>query len=102
MVSVTPRPRFTPGERTPGTHCTGGWVDPRAGLDTEATVKILLPLPEIEPRSSGRPARSQTLYCSQPQLCAHVPHKRCMSHPTQSPFSRISSAQKKNAVMKTI
>jgi hypothetical protein len=21
---------------TPGTHCTGGWVGPRAGLDTEA------------------------------------------------------------------
>jgi hypothetical protein len=27
---------FTPGERTPGTHCTGGWVGPRAVLDTEA------------------------------------------------------------------
>jgi len=26
---------FTPGERTPGTHCTGGWVGPRAGLDTQ-------------------------------------------------------------------
>jgi hypothetical protein len=23
-----------PRERTPGTHCTGGWVGPRAGLDT--------------------------------------------------------------------
>jgi hypothetical protein len=34
-------PRFTPGERTPGTHCTGGWVGPRAGLDTEATGRIL-------------------------------------------------------------
>jgi hypothetical protein len=34
-----------------------------AGLDTEARGEILLPLPEIEPRSSGRPARSQTLYC---------------------------------------
>jgi hypothetical protein len=34
---------FTPGERTPGTHCTGGWVDPRAGLDTEARGKILCP-----------------------------------------------------------
>jgi hypothetical protein len=41
VVSVTPRPRFTPGERTPGTHSTGGWVDPRAGLDTEDTGKIL-------------------------------------------------------------
>jgi hypothetical protein len=34
-------PRFTPGERTPGTHYTGGWVGPRAGLDTEARGKIL-------------------------------------------------------------
>jgi hypothetical protein len=24
--------RFTPGERIPGTHWTGGWVGPRAGL----------------------------------------------------------------------
>jgi hypothetical protein len=29
-----------PGERTPGTHCTGGWVGPRAGLDTEVRGKI--------------------------------------------------------------
>jgi hypothetical protein len=41
VVSVTPLPRFTPGQRTPGTHCTGGWVGPRAGLDTEVTRKIL-------------------------------------------------------------
>jgi hypothetical protein len=33
VVSVTPRPRFTPGERTPDTHCTG--------LDAEARRKIL-------------------------------------------------------------
>jgi hypothetical protein len=25
---------FTLGERTPGTHCTGGWLGPRAGLDS--------------------------------------------------------------------
>jgi hypothetical protein len=25
-----------PEERTPGTHCTGGWVGPRAGLDAKA------------------------------------------------------------------
>jgi hypothetical protein len=61
-VSVTPRPRFSPGEKTPGIHCTGGWVGPRACLDTEARVNILSPLPEIEPRSPGRPVRSQTLY----------------------------------------
>jgi hypothetical protein len=33
VVSVTPQPRFTPGERIPGTHWIGGWVGPRAGLD---------------------------------------------------------------------
>jgi hypothetical protein len=32
-----------PGERIPGIHCTGGWVGPRAGLDTEARGKILCP-----------------------------------------------------------
>ena len=31
VVSTTPRPLY-PWER-PGTHCTGGWVGPRAGLD---------------------------------------------------------------------
>jgi hypothetical protein len=36
-------PRFTAGERTPGTHCTGGWVGRRAGLDTEVREKILCP-----------------------------------------------------------
>jgi hypothetical protein len=30
--------RFSPGEITPGTHCTGGWVGP-TGMDTEATEK---------------------------------------------------------------
>jgi hypothetical protein len=31
VVSITPRPLY-PQER-PGTHCTGGWVGPRTGLD---------------------------------------------------------------------
>jgi hypothetical protein len=34
------------GERTPGTHCTGGWVGLRAGLDTE---EKSFALPGIEP-----------------------------------------------------
>jgi hypothetical protein len=41
VVSVTPQPRFTPGERTPSTHWTGGWVGLRAGVDTEAREKTL-------------------------------------------------------------
>jgi hypothetical protein len=48
VVSLTPRPRFTPEERNPCTHFTGSWVDSRASLDTEAKEKILLPLPGIE------------------------------------------------------
>jgi hypothetical protein len=43
VVSVTPRPRFTPGERSPGTHWIGGWVDPRAALDVGAKRKVLCP-----------------------------------------------------------
>jgi hypothetical protein len=31
------------GERTLGTHCTGGWVGLRAGLDTEDRGKIICP-----------------------------------------------------------
>jgi hypothetical protein len=30
VVSITPWPHFTPKERTPSTHCTEGWVGPRA------------------------------------------------------------------------
>ena len=54
-VSVTPRPLFTPGER-PGTHCTGGWVGLRAGLDTCGK------LAPTGIRSPDRPARNQSLY----------------------------------------
>jgi hypothetical protein len=45
VVSVTLRPRLNPPprERTPSTHCTGRWVGPRAGLDTEDRGKILCP-----------------------------------------------------------
>jgi hypothetical protein len=36
-------------------------VGPRAGLDTDARGNILPPLPGLEPRSSGLPARSHSL-----------------------------------------
>jgi hypothetical protein len=41
VVSVTSRPCFTPGEKIPGTHWTGGWVGPRVGLDTEEKYSCL-------------------------------------------------------------
>jgi hypothetical protein len=31
VVNATPRPLYP--RESPGTHCTGGWVGPRAGLD---------------------------------------------------------------------
>jgi hypothetical protein len=31
--SFTPQPVYPRGERASGTHCIGGWVGPRAGLD---------------------------------------------------------------------
>jgi hypothetical protein len=59
VVSITPRPRFTPGERAPGTHCMGGWVGPRSGLDAEVRGKNFCLCQGSNP---GRPVRSQTLY----------------------------------------
>jgi hypothetical protein len=47
-----------PGERTPGTHYTGGWVGPRAGLDAGARRKILCLCWGSNP---SRPVRSQTI-----------------------------------------
>jgi hypothetical protein len=42
--SVGIRPdRFTSRERAPGTHCVGGWVGPRAGLDAVVEEKFLAP-----------------------------------------------------------
>jgi hypothetical protein len=36
--------RALPREKDPGTHCTGGWVDPRDGLDPGDRRKILCPV----------------------------------------------------------
>jgi hypothetical protein len=52
---------FTHRKRASGTHWTGRWVGPRAGLDDVEKRKFLaLPGLEIEPL--GRPAGSQSLY----------------------------------------
>jgi hypothetical protein len=48
-----------PRGKDPGTHWTGGWVGPRAGLDAEARRKVLCLCRRSNP---GRPVRSQTLY----------------------------------------
>jgi hypothetical protein len=53
--------RFNPGERAPGTHWIGGWVDHRGDLDDMEKRKFLTVLGH-ELRPLGRPARSQSLY----------------------------------------
>jgi hypothetical protein len=54
----TSRPgRFTPGERAPGTHSIGSWVDLRAGLNDLERRKFLT-LSGLELQPLGRPARS--------------------------------------------
>jgi hypothetical protein len=53
--------RFTPGERTFGTHWIGGWVGPRAGLKDVEKRKFLT-LPGLKLRALGRPACRQSLY----------------------------------------
>jgi hypothetical protein len=54
VVSTTPRPLYP--REIPGTHCTGGWVGPRAGLDVcEKSRPHGIPSPD-------RPARSQSLH----------------------------------------
>jgi hypothetical protein len=47
VVTLTPRPLY-PRERAPSTHCIGGRVGPRAGLDS-GEKKNSHPLPGLEP-----------------------------------------------------
>jgi hypothetical protein len=44
--------RFTPKERAPGIHCIGGWVGPRAVLDTVVKRKIPSARRESNPRTT--------------------------------------------------
>jgi hypothetical protein len=50
VVSFTPRPLY-PMERALGAHWIGGWVDPRAVLDTVVKRKIPRPRRESNPRT---------------------------------------------------
>jgi hypothetical protein len=53
--------RFTLGERALASHWLGGWVGPRAGVDSVEKVKFLT-LPGLKLRPLGSPVRSQALY----------------------------------------
>jgi hypothetical protein len=49
--------------KDPGTHCTGGWVGPRAGLDTEVRGKILCLYRGSSPDLPVVQSVVNTLYC---------------------------------------
>jgi hypothetical protein len=70
----TPRP----GRFTPGTHCIGGWVGPRGGLDGYGKSR------PTGIRSPNRKARSESLYgLSYPDPCIkfeHITHVIPPSH----------------------
>jgi hypothetical protein len=70
VVNFMPRPLYPPGERAPGTHWIGGYVDPRTGLGNMEKRKFL-PLPGLKLWPLGHPAHSQLLY----QLCCPGSHK---------------------------
>jgi hypothetical protein len=48
-----------PARLTPGTHCIGRWVGPKAGLNAMEKREIL-PFPEIERRPADRPVALPT------------------------------------------
>jgi len=73
-----PRPLY-PQER-PSTHCTGGWVGPRAGQD------MCKKSPWV--RSTHRPARSQLLYQLSypgPNILVHYFINKKISHKNKTP-----------------
>jgi hypothetical protein len=60
VVDATPRPLY-PRER-PGTHCIGGWVGPRPGLDVCGKSR---PPPGLDPRTV-QPIASRYTDCAIP------------------------------------
>ena len=70
VVNATPRPLYP--QKWPGTHCIGGWVGPRAGLDgcgKSRPHRDTLPLPSIYtecaiPAHTRKAVSVQTFYRS--------------------------------------
>jgi hypothetical protein len=75
MWSASRPGSFTTRERAPGTHCIGGWVDPRAGLDDVEERKFLILLGlELDP-SVVQPVASRYTDCAIP-----APHVLSLIH----------------------
>jgi hypothetical protein len=68
VVSTTPRPLY-PRER-PGTHCTGDWMGPKAGLDVCEKSR---PPPGFDPRTV-QPVASRYTDWAIPALCVFLPN----------------------------
>jgi hypothetical protein len=69
-------PISTPREKAPRIHWIGGWVCPRAGLDTEVNRKILSPFWESNPRSSKPVAQGYTTEISRLIFSIAIWHKK--------------------------
>ena len=52
-----------------GTHCTGDWVGPRAGLDK---CEKISPLPGFDPRTVQPVASRYTEYATQPYIYIYI------------------------------
>jgi hypothetical protein len=66
---------FTPGKTAPGTHCIGGWVGPKAGLDVMEKSKISCTYRESNADSSVVQTVAQSLYrlsYSDSLVCAYI------------------------------
>jgi hypothetical protein len=99
VVSLTFRPRFTPGERATGTHWTGGWVDPRAGLHTEVTGKIICLNRESKPDCAVVQSESDSILTELPWLLrADCTRNRRWHWEQQSAVSHILQKKKRNII----
>jgi hypothetical protein len=90
--------RFTPGKGAHDTQRTGGSGGPRAGLVNLNEIKILLPMPRIEPRFLGREARSQVSGC----MCRPKQTRGFSENIFQKLMFRYRHAWRSFAVMKTL
>jgi hypothetical protein len=75
-------------------------MGPRASLDTEVRRKILSPLPGIEPRSPGRPVRSQTPQSNSPAKCELIEkfQKLILNRNRSKDVIRITELEEETAV----
>jgi hypothetical protein len=64
--------RLTLGIRTAGTHSTGGWVDPTAGMDALVTVQIVDGHPSASPSTPPPPPRTTSVMSNAVRYIAHA------------------------------